>query len=99
MHLDWWLILGFAAQGFFFMRFVVQWIASERASASVFPVSFWYFSLGGTALLLIYSIHRVDPVFIAGQSLSSLIYMRNLHLIRAGKRTANQTSPSSLPEE
>jgi lipid-A-disaccharide synthase-like uncharacterized protein len=99
MKLDWWLILGFAAQGLFFMRFVVQWIASERASSSVFPVSFWYFSLGGTALLLIYSIHRLDPVFIAGQSLASLIYLRNLHFIRLGKRGSKQTDSSESSEE
>ena len=83
--MDWWLILGFAAQGLFFMRFVVQWIASEKARSSVFPVAFWYFSLAGTALLLIYSIHKQDPVFIIGQCLGTFIYLRNLYFIKNPK--------------
>ena len=66
---DGWVILGFVAQGFFTMRFVVQWIASERARASVIPVAFWFFSIGGGVLLLIYALYRKDPVFIAGQAL------------------------------
>ena len=63
---DGWVILGFVAQGFFTMRFVVQWIASERARKSVIPVAFWFFSIGGGVLLLIYALYRRDPVFIAG---------------------------------
>ena len=66
---DAWVLLGFVAQGFFTMRFVVQWIASERARASVIPVAFWFFSIGGGVLLLIYALYRRDPVFIAGQAL------------------------------
>jgi lipid-A-disaccharide synthase-like uncharacterized protein len=86
-QLDFWVILGFVAQFFFMMRFVVQWIASERAKASVVPVAFWFFSLGGGVLLLIYAIQRQDPVFIAGQALGLIIYLRNLALIRkAGRR-------------
>ena len=65
---DGWVILGFVAQGFFTMRFVVQWIASERARKSVIPVAFWFFSIGGGVLLLIYALYRRDPVFIAGQA-------------------------------
>ena len=68
---DGWVILGFAAQGFFTMRFVVQWIASERARKSVIPVAFWFFSIGGGVLLLVYALYRRDPVFIAGQALAS----------------------------
>ena len=51
------------------MRFLVQWIASERARKSVIPVAFWFFSIGGGILLLIYALYRRDPVFIAGQAL------------------------------
>lgn len=88
-QLDFWVILGFVAQFLFTMRFVVQWWASEKAKASVIPVAFWTFSLGGGFLLLIYSIARQDPVFIAGQGLGLLIYIRNLMLIRkSAKRTA-----------
>ncbi len=84
---DWWVLLGFVAQALFMMRFVVQWIASEKAKRSVVPVAFWFFSLGGGVLLLIYAIQRQDPVFIAGQGLGLLIYLRNLALIRGEKKS------------
>ena len=90
-----WLALGFFAQLIFASRFVVQWLASERAKASVVPVSFWYLSLGGALLLLAYAIHRRDPVFILGQSTGAFIYLRNLYLIR---RSARQASPLGTPE-
>ncbi|SON55561.1 lipid-A-disaccharide synthase [Hartmannibacter diazotrophicus] len=80
-QIDLWVILGFIAQALFMMRFVVQWIASERAKQSVVPVAFWFFSLGGGFLLLVYAVKRADPVFIAGQGLGLLIYLRNLVLI------------------
>jgi lipid-A-disaccharide synthase-like uncharacterized protein len=81
------LVLGFVAQGAFFMRFVVQWIASERNKRSVVPVAFWYFSVVGGVLLLAYSIYRKDPVFIVGQAAGLFIYARNLMLIyRRGGR-------------
>ncbi|MCV3209820.1 lipid-A-disaccharide synthase N-terminal domain-containing protein [Mesorhizobium sp. YC-39] len=87
---DAWVLLGFVAQFFFSMRFVVQWIASERAKRSVVPIAFWFFSLGGGGLLLVYAIQREDPVFIAGQSLGMFIYIRNLWLI-ANERKAAMT--------
>ena len=89
-QLDFWVILGFVAQLLFTMRFVVQWLASEKAKASVIPVAFWTFSLGGGSLLLIYSIARQDPVFIAGQGLGLLIYIRNLMLIRKSAKRATR---------
>lgn len=84
-----WVAMGFVAQGLFTMRFVVQWIASERARASVVPVAFWFFSLGGGILLLSYALYRRDPVFIAGQALGLLVYIRNLYFIML---TGRQTS-------
>ena len=85
----WWLAVGFAGQALFMMRFVIQWIHSERQKKSVVPVAFWYFSILGGLVLLVYSVHRQDPVFIAGQLLGIAIYLRNLHLIRsAGKPPA-----------
>jgi lipid-A-disaccharide synthase-like uncharacterized protein len=88
MNFDGWVILGFVAQGFFTMRFVVQWIASERARKSVVPVAFWFFSLGGGVLLLVYALYRKDPVFIAGQALGLLVYARNLYFIAVhGRQT------------
>src|ERR1700727_1900669 len=78
---DGWVILGFVAQGFFTMRFVVQWIASERARRSVIPVAFWFFSIGGGLLLLIYALYRRAPVFISGRALGLVVYIRNLYFI------------------
>src|SRR4249919_447824 len=78
---DAWVILGFVAQALFTMRFVVQWIASERARKSVVPWAFWFFSIGGGALLLVYALYRRDPVFIAGQALGLLVYVRNVYFI------------------
>ena len=83
---QWWLLaIGFIGQGFFFMRFFWQWIASEKAQRSVIPVSFWYFSLLGSCFLLFYAILRRDIVFIIGQSTGSIIYLRNLFLIQREK--------------
>lgn len=82
-----WLIVGFSAQTLFSLRFLVQWIATERAGKSVMPMAFWYFSLGGGALLLSYAIHRVDPVFIVGQAAGLLVYSRNVYIIKFKDRT------------
>lgn len=76
-----WVVFGFAAQLFFTARFLVQWLASEKARKSVMPVAFWYFSMLGGVMLLAYAIHRSDPVFILGQALGVVIYARNLWLI------------------
>ena len=83
-----WLCLGFSAQVMFSMRFFVQWIASERAGKSVVPIVFWYLSILGSSLLLLYAIYRRDPVFILGQSAGIFIYSRNLYLIYRGKRAS-----------
>jgi len=91
-QLDVWIILGFVAQAMFMMRFVVQWIASERAGRSIVPVAFWFFSIGGGVLLLIYAIIRKDPVFIAGQGLGLLIYFRNLWFIFKEHSAKNETA-------
>ena len=85
---DGWVLLGFVAQFFFTMRFLVQWIASERAKRSVVPIAFWFFSLFGGALLLVYAISRQDPVFIAGQAMGLVIYIRNQWLISKEKKSA-----------
>jgi len=81
-----WLIIGLTGQLLFSLRFFVQWLASEKEKKSVIPVSFWYFSLAGSFLLLAYAIHREDPVFIIGQSMGFVIYIRNLMLIDSNKR-------------
>ncbi len=79
---DPWVIIGFAGQGLFMMRFLVQWIASERAKKSVVPNIFWVFSIGGGLVLLVYALHKHDPVFTLGQGLGLFIYIRNMMLIR-----------------
>lgn len=79
-----WIGIGLSGQLLFSARFILQWIASERARRSVIPVAFWYFSLGGGLTLLAYAIHRRDPVFMLGQSLGLVIYLRNLWLIHRG---------------
>jgi lipid-A-disaccharide synthase-like uncharacterized protein len=81
-----WLTVGFLGQAFFSMRFLVQWIASEKKRESVIPVSFWFFSIGGGLTLLIYAVYRHDPVFILGQTAGLFVYLRNLYLIRRKER-------------
>ena len=81
-----WLALGFFAQALFSARFLAQWIASEKAGKSVIPIVFWYLSIAGSTLLLIYAIHRLDPVFILGQFGGLFIYSRNLYLIWREKK-------------
>ena len=76
-----WLSIGFLGQAFFSMRFIVQWMASERRKESVIPVAFWFFSLAGGVTLFIYALHRRDPVFMIGEAAGTLIYLRNLYLI------------------
>ena len=77
-----WLVVGFTGQALFSARFLVQWIASERAKRSVVPLAFWYFSLLGSLTLLAYAIYKHDPVFILGQATGIFIYLRNLYFIR-----------------
>lgn len=81
-----WMAVGFLAQGMFSMRFLAQWIATERAKRSVVPMIFWYLSIVGGALLLTYAIHRKDPVFIVGQSAGLFVYFRNIYIIKFKER-------------
>ena len=87
INLDFFAVIGFIGQGLFSMRFIIQWIASERAGRSVIPFSFWIFSLGGSVLLLTYAIYRKDPVFILGQAPNVLIYSRNIYLLKKVRAT------------
>lgn len=85
-----WVGVGLGGQVLFTARFLVQWIASERAGRSVVPLAFWYLSVGGGAILFAYAIWRRDPVFILGQSMGMVIYLRNLWLIHAERRAAGR---------
>lgn len=93
LHVDswtefWWVMFGLGGQLLFTARFLVQWIASERAGRSTVPLAFWYFSLSGGVVLFTYAVYRADPVFILGQSLGVFIYSRNLYLIHLEKKRA-----------
>ena len=80
-----WVAVGFLGQAIFSMRFLIQWISSEKRRESVIPIAFWYFSVAGGATLLAYAIHRLDPVFIVGQAAGLLVYARNLYFIKIRK--------------
>jgi len=91
---DFWLAFGLIAQLFFTARFLVQWISSERAGRSVVPMAFWFFSMGGGLMTLVYGLVKREPVIILGQALATIIYVRNIMLIlkdRASRlRTPNR---------
>lgn len=88
MKLNFWIIFGFLGQFLFFMRFLVQWVVSEKRGESIIPTAFWYLSIIGSIIVLSYAIHKLDPVFIVGQSVASVVYVRNLMLIYKKKRGA-----------
>ncbi len=85
------LAVGMFGQLLFAMRFLVQWLASERAGRSVIPVAFWFFSIGGGLITLVYGLYKKEPVIIMGQALSLFIYARNLALISKQKKTTLKT--------
>lgn len=96
--MDWddsrlWLAIGFAGNALFFSRFMVQWIASERAGRSYVPVVFWWLSIAGSLALLFYAIHRRDPVFVLAFLPNCVVYVRNLMLIRAEQRRIASVPP------
>ena len=83
--IDFWLIFGLLGQAVFFARMIIQWVYSEKQGKSIITLHFWTVSIVGTVIILIYSIHRKDPVFIIGQFLALFIYWRNIVLIRKHK--------------
>jgi lipid-A-disaccharide synthase-like uncharacterized protein len=87
-HLTMWTLIGLFGQSMFMMRFILQWIASERAKASVMPEVFWYFSLGGGLIVFVYAVHQQDLVFMLGQGLGVFIYLRNIWFIHKRKQAA-----------
>jgi lipid-A-disaccharide synthase-like uncharacterized protein len=88
---DFWLAFGLVAQLFFTARFLVQWIASERAGNSVVPMAFWFCSMGGGLMTLVYGVVKREPVIILGQSLATIIYIRNIMLIMKNRGRASKT--------
>jgi lipid-A-disaccharide synthase-like uncharacterized protein len=89
-----WYTVGFTAQIMFSGRFIVQWIASERKGESYIPISFWWLSAVGGAMLLAYAVYRREPVFILGQLPGQFVYMRNLILIH--RKQEKETPPAVL---
>jgi lipid-A-disaccharide synthase-like uncharacterized protein len=89
---QWVVLIGYVGQLLFGMRFVVQWIASERARKSVFPIAFWFFSIGGGVLLFTYALVKRDPVFIIGQGLGLFVYLRNLYFVYRERRAVDLTA-------
>ncbi|GEO98115.1 lipid-A-disaccharide synthase N-terminal domain-containing protein [Methylobacterium haplocladii] len=87
---DFWLVFGILAQLVFGSRFILQWIASEREGRSVMPLSFWFLSIVGGLMTLVYGFVRKEPVIIIGQGLSTGIYVRNLSLIFRERRRRSQ---------
>jgi lipid-A-disaccharide synthase-like uncharacterized protein len=88
---DFWLAFGLVAQLFFTARFLVQWISSERAGKSIVPMAFWFFSMGGGLMTLVYGIVKREPVIIVGQALATIIYIRNIMLIVKSRGSASET--------
>ncbi len=88
IKLTWLVLVGYVGQALFTMRFVVQWIATERAKKSVIPVAFWFFSIGGGLLLFAYALMVKDPVFILGQGFGVFVYLRNLYFVYREKDAA-----------
>src|ERR1700709_73919 len=90
-NFDFWLAFGLIAQLLFTARFLVQWISSERAGQSVVPMAFWFFSMGGGLMTLVYGIAKREPVIILGQSMATVIYIRNIMLIMKNRGKASKT--------
>ena len=88
-----WVALGLLGQFLFSARFVVQWICSERQHRSVMPMAFWYLSMAGGTILLVYAAHQRDPVFVVGQAGGLAIYLRNVQL-----RLREPASPWKSPD-
>jgi lipid-A-disaccharide synthase-like uncharacterized protein len=81
-----WVGIGFVGQSLFFSRWLLQWVVSERKAESQIPVSFWYMSLIGSVIVLAYAIHKMDPVFMVGQGVGTLVYVRNIMLVHRTKK-------------
>lgn len=84
------IIVGFGGQALFASRFIIQWLKSENERKSVIPITFWYFSIGGGAVLLLYAIWRQDPVIMCGQGLGLFIYARNLYFVLRAPDESNR---------
>jgi lipid-A-disaccharide synthase-like uncharacterized protein len=92
------LALGIFGQTLFVSRWFVQWLASEKARRSIVPELFWYLSLCGGMLVLVYGIYSANLVLILGQ-FGVFIYARNIYLIWRGKREDKAAVEKSVPSD
>ena len=92
VHFDFWLAFGIVAQLLFTARFIVQWIASERAGKSVIPFAFWIFSIVGGGMTLVYGFKKREPIIIMGQILAVASYVRNIILILRKPKSSEGSS-------
>lgn len=90
-----WLVIGLFGQLLFSMRFILQWLASEKVKRSIVPDVFWYFSLAGGIVLFLYAISRHDPVFMLGQGAGIFIYLRNIYFISRNRKMALKSDKPS----
>ncbi|MDC8006250.1 lipid-A-disaccharide synthase N-terminal domain-containing protein [Aureisphaera galaxeae] len=88
---NWLLILGVVAQILFTLRFVYQWIYSERTKTSQLPIGFWRLSVLGASLILTYAIFREDPVLFVGHGAGMIIYIRNIFIGKKERREVGKT--------
>ncbi len=93
-----WEALGYSGQAIFFGRWIVQWIASERAGRVYIPMTYWWASVVGAVMVLAYAIHIASNVFICGMTVGLVIYVRNLTLARRERaRAASADPPEDAP--
>ena len=93
-----WHLFGLLAQAMFFSRWLVQWIMSERAQKSVVPVMFWFLSLLGGIMMLIYVTYLGSPALMIGQAVGLTVYFRNIMLISKENRQREE-GMSNVPAE
>ena len=91
------LLLGLFGQSLFVLRWFVQLAASERVKQSVVPETFWYLSLAGTVLVMVYAVYIANLVLILGQ-FGFFIYARNVYLIWRQRMAGDGTSPSNAAD-
>ena len=90
-----WLVLGAIGQSVFLLRFVYQWLYSERKGESVLPLGFWVVSLAGSVLILAYALLRNDVVLLLGNAFGTVVYARNIVLMRRERQLA---PPTKVPQ-
>lgn len=98
-NFNYFTILGAIGMGIFSSRFIVQWVASEKAGESVIPISFWHLSIWGSVIMGTYMMLQRDPIGFLGYLPNVFIYARNLALIRKKKRAATAAAPTQTPLE